>query len=92
MQRSSREEPPQAAGKKAGRDGFGRDGDAHRFRPSSRGMSHGEALERDEAMPAGKCHHKDGGIKGAEQTMQFVPDTSYHIEDSVLMKKRDEMG
>ena len=44
LQRSGREEPQQAAGKKARRDGFGRDGDAHRFRPSSRecasGMPH----------------------------------------------------
>jgi len=32
LERSGREEPPKAAGKKAGSDGFGGDGDARRFR------------------------------------------------------------
>jgi hypothetical protein len=43
-------------------------------------------------MPTGKCHHKDGGMKGARQTMQFVPDTSGRIDDSIPIKKRDEVG
>jgi hypothetical protein len=92
LQRSDREEPPQAAGKKAERDGFGGDGNAHRFRPSSRGMSHGEAPGRSRTMPTGRCHHKDGGMKGAQQTIQFVSNTSCRIKDSMPIRKRDETG
>ena len=39
LERSGREEPPWAAGKKAGSDGFGGDGDAHRFPAFEQGMT-----------------------------------------------------
>jgi len=45
LERSGREEPPQAAGKKAGCDGFGGDGDAHRFRAFEQGMTRAQAPE-----------------------------------------------
>jgi hypothetical protein len=64
LERSGREEPPWAAGKKAGSDGFGVDGDAHRFRAFEQGMTPTKRLRRDDP---GRRHPQAGGFKRARQ-------------------------
>ena len=77
LERSGREEPPLAAGKKAGSDGFGSDGDARRFRVFEQGMIWAEAtrdgMNRGRRHPQAGGFKRHGGIRGRAPTCHAEP-------------------
>jgi hypothetical protein len=71
LKRSGREEPPQAAGKKAIREGFGRNGTAHRStsQPQGDGPRRREETGRMIAMNAASRRSTATGLRALGATL-----------------------